>query len=90
MKRVAHERAICHDPPQLVKLRLAHEQTVGLQTHLSKHCVHKKKMLVLMFSYKHNIPKCWSIKDMSSFMSTLYNCVSASCDKLLFHELCVK
>jgi len=43
MKRVAHERAICHDPPQLVKLRLAHEQTVGLQTHLSKHCVHKKK-----------------------------------------------
>jgi len=43
MKHVTHERAICHDPQQFVKLRLAHKQSVGLQTHLlSKHCVHKK------------------------------------------------
>jgi hypothetical protein len=51
----------------------------------SQCCVHKK-LHVLIFPYKPNMLKCWSIKDWSSFFCLLQNCVCVGYDNFLFHE----
>jgi hypothetical protein len=47
---------------------ILHYKTVGLQRLLSK-CFIPKKLLLLVFSSKHN--KCWSVKDLSGIFCVL-------------------
>jgi hypothetical protein len=86
MKHVAHETAICHDPHNSSNLDSRMNRQLGYDHTFCQNIVSTRKLLVLVFSYKPGMIKCWSIKDMSSFVCLPYNCVSASYDKLLFDE----
>jgi hypothetical protein len=85
MKHVAHETAVCRNPHSSSEIPARTDGWVTNTPSVKKLCP-QKKLIVLVFSYKHNMLKCWSIKDMLSFMCILYKCMSASYEKLLFHE----
>lgn len=58
-----------------------------LITHtICQNVVCTKQLFLVVFSWKCNMLKRWSVYELSDFLCLLYSCVLVSCDRLLFVE----
>jgi hypothetical protein len=69
---IAYETGIRHfNPHSTSNLDYCITRQLGLLTYLLSKMVCRQKLLSLIFSLKHNMPNCWSVKDRSSIFCFL-------------------